>query len=412
MFRSESPYIEPGNRGSTAIPFSTSVIHPEDRLLLLACRTLTETASRADLPLLLNHDLNWGYVVQRAKRLGVIPLLTRLLRGAAAGVVPDRVHQDLHAKHRRLIDRNVVLTAELLELAEMCDDLRVNCIPHRGPIAAVMLYEDLKLRGFTDLDLLVRRHEFPRLKEALLDRGFHLYPELPLSRERDYARLDYDWIFKNARGVYIDVRSAVLPRFFGRRLAAPGIWARSVVRELGGREMLVMCPEDMLITMAAHASKHCWSRLDWVCDIACILMRHPDLDWDQVAQRIQSTGTRRMVHVGLLLSFELLSAPVPPFMLDAAIRDETVLSLVHDVGRRFFSPVPPGPYRGVMEAGFHMRISERRRDQFCYLWRQAFMPTVSDWDVIDLPRPLSFLYYVARPFRIAVKFLRRIFRDG
>ena len=35
-------------------------------------------------------------------------------------------------------------------------------------------------------------------------------------------------------------------------------------------------------------------------------------------------------------------------------------------------------------------------------------PTLADWQLVSLPRPLFLLYYVVRPFRLAAKYAQRL----
>jgi hypothetical protein len=48
---------------------------------------------------------------------------------------------------------------------------------------------------------------------------------------------------------------------------------------------------------------------------------------------------------------------------------------------------------------FHLRLRERKRDRLAYCLAHL-RPGVGDWVSLPLPRGLSFLYYVIRPFRL------------
>ncbi len=52
---------------------------------------------------------------------------------------------------------------------------------------------------------------------------------------------------------------------------------------------------------------------------------------------------------------------------------------------------------------------ERWRDRVHFILRLTFTPSLGDWELVRLPAVLSFLYYLIRPVRLAVKFGRLAF---
>ena len=77
-----------------------------------------------------------------------------------------------------------------------------------------------------------------------------------------------------------------------------------------------LCPEDLLILLCVHGSKHAWEQLKWTCDVAELVRRRPTLDWSRILFQADEWGCRRIVLLGLGManSFSTLSCPVPFFM--------------------------------------------------------------------------------------------------
>jgi hypothetical protein len=58
----------------------------------------------------------------------------------------------------------------------------------------------------------------------------------------------------------------------------------------------------------------------------------------------------------------------------------------------------------VKSGALHMRMRERRRDRARYFLRLTTRPGIEDWQAVDLPRGLSFLYPLVRFPRLARKY--------
>ncbi|MEO8342158.1 MAG: nucleotidyltransferase family protein, partial [Nitrospirota bacterium] len=78
----------------------------------------------------------------------------------------------------------------------------------------------------------------------------------------------------------------------GRRSGVIVFWYRPMVRG--------MAPEEFLIILCLHGSKHGWERLKWVADVA-ELLRSQWINW----KRVFSTAAERKCHRMLLLGLAL-----------------------------------------------------------------------------------------------------------
>ena len=70
-----------------------------------------------------------------------------------------------------------------------------------------------------------------------------------------------------------------------------------------------MQPEDLLLVLCLHGSKHCWERLAWICDVAELIGANPELDWNEIMRRSAALNIEKAVMLGLDLASELVDAP-------------------------------------------------------------------------------------------------------
>jgi hypothetical protein len=174
-----------------------------------------------------------------------------------------------------------------------------------------------------------------------------------------------------------------------------------------GRPVPTLAPEDLLLLLCAHGAKHLWQDLRWVCDIAELLRGQPGLDWRRVCEEARALHGERMLLLGLALAERLLDAPVLEGLGRRARAEPVVRSLVAQTVGRMFGPAS-GWRRAWEELAFPVRVRERRRDAFRFYFRRAVTPTTEDWAAWRLPPALAFVYPLLRPWRLALKYGRRL----
>ena len=62
-------------------------------------------------------------------------------------------------------------------------------------------------------------------------------------------------------------------------------WARLVDGELEATKIKLPAPEDLLLALCIHGSKHLWERLAWIADIAGLIESQPSLNWNELVNR-------------------------------------------------------------------------------------------------------------------------------
>src|SRR5205823_5135604 len=85
--------------------------------------------------------------------------------------------------------------------------------------------------------------------------------------------------------------------------------------------------EDLLLQLCIHGSKHVWTRMKFVCDIAACLERYPALNWPQLVVRARRLHSERMLFLALDLVHRLLGMPLPEPITEAISADPTVATL-------------------------------------------------------------------------------------
>ncbi len=384
------------------MPAESARINPELELMLCCARTQLdrEVSDRRDA--LLQQDLDWESVLHLTSVHRVVPLVFRNLTSAPPGLLPARALEQLQAGYREAIRSNLFLTAELLRLLKLISANGLDVIPYKGPALAEILYGSVCLRQFGDLDILVRKEQVSQAKELLMRNGYRLeWPEIPLTPAQERAHLEAKYNYKLMRNdghVAIELHWSISPRYFSFPPDTGWLWQNAVESRLSGEKIRSFGVEDWLLILAVHGANHCWNRLGWVCDVAELLRRFPDLNVERLDKQAGQFGCRRMLHLALLLAHNLLDAPLPPFLQENAFSDTHARALADEILQRCASTKCYVP--GVLEVpSFHIRVRERSKDRRRYCVA-VVVPSVEDWRALPLPGYLSFLHYLLRPFRL------------
>ena len=377
----------------------------EDQILICIARRSLDDATAVRLLALVRRDIDWEYLIGKARRHCLIPLLYHHVNSVCREAVPLQAMAQLREENQENTQSNLFLTAELLKILDLLAANGIQAIPFKGPTLALSAYGDVGLRQFGDLDILVHKQDVPAVRKLLVDRGFE--PKFKLTAVQEAALLRYDYVYDFGRTeptrLWVEIHWGIVARYFCFDFDFARVWDRLESITIGGQQLPTLSPEDLLLILCVHGSRHLWNRLAWISDIASLIELRKDINWQRVISDAAALGSERMLLLGLFLAGKLLAAPIPEEVWKTVQADPAVQSLADLVERRLF--LEPDASPGVFEKGLlHLRMKERKRDRVKSCVRLVATSTVYDWMFLPLPDWLFFLYYPLRPFRLAGKY--------
>jgi hypothetical protein len=286
-------------------------------------------------------------------------------------------------------------------------------VPFKGPALAITAYGNVALRQFCDLDLFLRQEDVPSAIRILVSENYRLnkFEEEQILALLDHKK-DFQLIHKDGE-VVLEIHWRLVGKRFPFSLEIDELWGRLETVRVSGTPVSSFPPEEMILYLAVHGSKHLWERLIWVADVAQMINRNPDLDWERLAKLAEIHGCRRMVNLALVLAYELLGAGVPEGTLSIARADRVALRLAERAVDKLFNN-DARDYRPTEVHGFHIKMRERLQDKvvlgYYYskdLCKVLATPSDADKSSVSLPGRLEFLYYLLRPIRLFHTALKR-----
>ena len=186
------------------------------------------------------------------------------------------------------------------------------------------------------------------------------------------------------------------------RIAPEGdaLWRRALAVELQGAVVNTLSTQDLLLHLCVHGTKHAWTSLTWILDLAALISCNPGLEWPAIVAEANSQGGRRLLLLGLYLAHDLLGGAVPENLIALEGNDRVILRLAAEVKQRMFGNI--GARANVLQEWIVPTLAiESFRGGISYLAARALAPTIDDWRYVQLPRLFFALYYVLHPARLA-----------
>jgi len=367
---------------------------PEIEVLVLASRRRIEAPAVDRLRSLLSEGIDWEVFTRLTLEHGVTVIAFSGLHRVVSDLVPPDISEASGVFQERQRDRNQFLAAELIRILDVLGQQGIAILPFKGPILSCIAYGDVATREFTDLDFLIHDEDVLPCIEVLSGMGYLSDDSLPPAQQ-DACRKYYgqSLLFRNDGMVVIEPHWAIAPVTFALPIDYAGMWRRATYVDCNGQDIPSLSPEDLFTVLCVHGSKHEWTRLRWICDLAEVLRAYPDrIDWDAMVQRAREQRCRRMVLIGLSL-VELLTGYVLPREVAGYVKaDNTIKELTEKTSRLLFAGYRPSPpFSGI--TAFRLRMRDRLSDRLSYVWRTIVLPREDHLRLVYLPNLLYFGYY-------------------
>ncbi len=376
---------------------------PEHELLLCCAHARKDASRTVRIKALLAGEIDWNYLYNLAKRHSILQLFYWQLKESAPETASPEHLRRFKDNYRDNAARNIFLTGELVRLLKNFAAGGIEAVPYKGPALALAAYGNLSLRRFVDLDVMVRKCDVACAIELLEQQEYQTQIPLSPSQLSMLLRTQHNLPFTREQGrLMVELHWEVASHNYARGLQAEVLWERLQTLTINDVEVSTLSPEDLLLSLCVHGTKHLWDRLAWICDVAELINSHPMLDWEIVFGKARESGYVRMLLLMLRLASDLLDVKIPDDVSEQAFADRDAARLAEQVATRMFES---DAYKAIglfenMRFNLVVRKSWAEKGRYLQL---MLTPTDGDLTMTALPKSLAFLYYFLRPFRLLIK---------
>jgi hypothetical protein len=286
-------------------------------------------------------------------------------------------------------------------------------IAFKGPILSQLAYGNLTSRIFRDLDLLLEREDYLRVKPILEAEGYHAVVDAqPTSAEQQeetcWAMGEYAMV-NVEKGVWLDIHCELVGRdIFAIDVDLDCFFKNAQPLNMHGRSVLTFSPEYTLLHLCINSAKDYWAKPQSAQDLMGLVSRHPNLDWNLMVSEAKRLQIQRLMLISLLIArsyFEDQLVVPRSLGLEA---DRIAQWVANRILERQRSGLPLGSVNRIL---CRLGAIETWRLRLRYVMifpsrvmRIVFASNQRDLKFIQLPPGLRFLYVVIRPFRLVVQY--------
>jgi hypothetical protein len=320
------------------------------------------------------------------------------------------VREPLAALYRVSAERALRQTGQLLRLLEALEARGVAALPIKGPAWAERLYGDVTLRNWVDLDLILRYDDVAAARAALLEQGFldsSPYAERLLRRR---TRTEGEIALHSADNeLLLDLHWQMGVGYGAEALTGERLLDQATQSTLLGRPVRALSSADMLLLTCLHGTRHRWDSIEALLSLALQMRDLRDDEWAALYGSAAEVHCVRRVTLSTLHARRL-------FGLDdwrpgdhAPMNDRLTRSLRASLRPRLLEREgEQSPHDKAAEAWWFAATEDRLLAGLGHAWLRLARPGPEDWEAVQMPRELAWLYWPLRPLRLLAKYAVRV----
>ena len=291
-------------------------------------------------------------------------------------------------------------TLYLIQIHEQFETQSIQHCFFKGPMLSLQLYDDIGVRNFGDIDILVEKQDAEKAKEIIEELNFEcIYPKMkftPKQQKVNYT-ISHHYHFKH-RAKALDVE---LHWNISNPKSYVGIETSEILRfsdniHVSNRILPYISHIQNLVYLSAHGAIHQWYRLFWLKDFSVLLNKSTEKEIEEaweLSKKLKLENCFIQACCMCNLFYDIIIPKSIPLKID--ILKVPVQSI-------FMGELKQQGIKGMFQFIFYrLKLKKNLKYNFDLIFR--LRTHLSDWEIIKLPDYFFFLYYLLRPFILAYR---------
>ena len=232
------------------------LLQSEDKLILSSVKIKPSSKELELINSLIPLILNWDYLISTIIDRGIGPLLYKKLPLLTNSLlIPETVKTKLQQVYYKTFSRSTILYEHFRKIAEEFSFQNIPLIALKGIYLSEWLYQDIGLRQFSDIDLLVKDKDGEKCLEILSNLGYKP-SEISLSESvlSKFELIHYPAMVRD--GVSVEIHVKLHSKTEKYNVLVPELWKNAVPTTINGINVYTLNTYDLLIHLCLHLDKH------------------------------------------------------------------------------------------------------------------------------------------------------------
>ncbi len=289
-----------------------STLSPE-LLFLIACCQTNPTQKDIDFIISLLPITNYQSLITAATQHGILPLVYKTLKNLPAThyPLPTELLSQLKARYMRISQRNMLMSAELIRIMNLLKEHNIEALAFKGPALSQMVYGDITLRQYADLDILVDEEDAFKAAKLMSENGHVAILPLTILSNKTCLHTAKDFsLMSEPGGVHTELHWRLFEKKYNISLLSCAVDKKCQTVKINNREIKTLQNELLLVYLCLHGAKHAFERIEWICDIDR-LIRNSNVNWEEAISIANQSHSKRSFYLGLSLAHHLFHTTVP-----------------------------------------------------------------------------------------------------
>jgi hypothetical protein len=290
---------------------------PEFRLLLLSCRMDDKAAALEEAEeMVTSGNVDWDELYLRADLHSVRPQLAILLNRLAADLVPEDFREKLNNRYQANLYDQISYAAEFLRVRQIFHEAGIRIIPFKGFWLAHEYYGSLGDREAGDIDLFVDVSDLERIRSLMLENGYQIEKQMSGYSKKDLLRKAGEYNFERYEGdrcvFHFEFHWRISSPVYGLGISIDDLSNQAAGGTLQNQKINILSSSaNLLLAVLHHGGKDPFMELKQVLDIALILKKDSNIDWEWVTGMARVFDAENLIYVAVKLASDLTGITVP-----------------------------------------------------------------------------------------------------
>jgi len=374
----------------------------EDELLLYCTRTHIDTTILEKVNLLVKKDLEWDYLIEMASKHKLMPLLYYNLQSLCSKKVPVIILNELKNYFYSNIRKNLLLTLELINILNLLKSNGITAIPYKGPILAILAYDNIGLRKFNDIDIFIEKSDVLKVKQILISNGYRPYFDLHHISDFNYIKTQREYLFISKNGILIEIHWNLQGPILTLPFEPKFLFENLGIVCINNSEISTFTDENLILVLALHIAKHDWVDLSFFVDLSNFINNN-NIKWDELLKKAAKMNIKRILFINLIISKDLFDMKIPDDVLNQIYSDSIALDISVSIKKSLFVS-----NNKSLELFKKLNLGIKKRDKLIFgikdCIKSLFMPSFKEFRSLKFHNNLFFLYFIYRPLNLLKRY--------
>lgn len=352
----------------------------------------------AQIPEFEKQSINWEHFYTLATRHRLTPYIIRNLEKSKS-IIPSYMLEKLIEKNRNNTKRMLQFSAEIIQLAKIFTENKIDYAFFKGPVLSYELYNDIGIRHSGDIDLIIEQSNISKANSLLSQLGYIRHePGFNLTKKQEKANfsISHHYTYKHKE------RNAPIELHWN--LTNPGSLFPITTQELLNKrreisfqnnKVFTISKSDKLLFLAVHGSIHRWYRLFWLKDFAEVSKTITHNEWTKLITHAKKWKIHKPIIQACVLANVIFGTDIPDIIKKQKQIPKFIRASLIAIGKN----ESWNQSRGLKKINYILyRIKIRKHFKYHLDLLIRLRTHYTDWEKLKLPDSLFFLYYFLRPF--------------